>query len=270
MPGVDNDTIMVPSSYLLLMAFHVVGVSFNIRMLASCFKDKAKYTVLQKCRPFMIFQCILHVTVLALNANEVTKAFTGNEQVQEWCGPNGVLKTSVVYLTVYNALAMIAIEHHSIVGLKREVSPKAAMLATLMAEIISGGILFWASVTYMDKFHVCQIASTVVCSLILILVLWVCWIFCTHVDTTESSSLLKAVCNNKGIVFSCVFLTAFALVILGLGAIISVVPMSFPQTEEIKFFKKIFNLYVMCFLAGVVLPVAFKQLIDSSKLIPPV
>ncbi|KAL9970230.1 hypothetical protein ACROYT_G022570, partial [Oculina patagonica] len=114
-------------SYVFLMALHLVGVLFNIRMLASCFKDKAIYTILQKCRPAMITQCILHLSLLALNANEVTRAFR-SEQGHEWCGTTNVLMTSVGFLMIYNLLAILAIEDHTIVGLKREVSTKVAML----------------------------------------------------------------------------------------------------------------------------------------------
>lgn len=148
----------------------------------------------------MISQCILHLALLALNANDVTKAIS-NEDVQEWCRPIDVLMSSVGCIMIYNILAMLAVEQHSIVGLKREVSPKAAMLATLMAGIISCGILFWASVIYKDKLHVCQITSTTVCSLISIIILWVAWRICTHVDTTETSFPLKDVSKNKTIVF---------------------------------------------------------------------
>lgn len=59
----------------LTMAVHLIGVSFNLRLLLSCFKDKQRNIFLEKCRPIMVFQCVLQLTVLAMNANRTGKMF---------------------------------------------------------------------------------------------------------------------------------------------------------------------------------------------------
>ncbi|KAJ7379677.1 hypothetical protein OS493_014081 [Desmophyllum pertusum] len=239
-------------------------------MLASCFKDKAKKTVLQKCRPFMIFQCILHLTLLALNTNEAVKAF-GNDQGQKWCGTNSVLMTSVGFVMTFNILAILAIEDHTILCLKREVSPAEAMAATLVAGMISCGVLFWAGVLSVEGLCSSHIASIVACSLLWLLTSWVLWRICTQVElvtrSTETSLLLDFLNKNKMAVFFSALIVVCIILIIILDVISSVVS-SFEQTEEefqdIKSFERVIYLYVMCFAAGVALPSFFQQLLDSS------
>ena len=250
-------------SYFILMAFHLVGVLFNIRMLVSCFKDKAKYTVLQKGRPFMICQCILHLILLALNANEVTGTF-GNEQVQQWCG--GVQMMSVGYLMIFNILAMLAIEHHSIVGLKHALSPRVALL---MFGIISCGILFFF-IFPTAELCASYITFTVFCSLPMVLMLLLVWRSCTHVDhdTTNSSTetlsiLMKSLMENKMVVFFSTLIAVCTICIIILDVIRLTVVTSFPQSD-IKLFERVIYLYAMCFTVGITLPLHFKQIIECS------
>ena len=253
------------ASYLLLMALHLVGVLFNVRMLASCFKDKAKYTILQKCRPFVICQCILQLALLGCNAYDVTRAF-GSQQGAEWCGTNSVLMSSLGFLMIYNVLAMLAIEHHTIVGLKRALSPKVAMV---IFGIIICGILFLMSVLSASELCASNIALTVACSLLMVLILWVLWRVCTHVDhdatklSTESSTLLDFVSKNKATVFfsALIFLAIVLKIFLD---VIGSVASSFREFQAVNFLERVIYLYVMCFAVGISLPLHFQQIIEFS------
>ena len=193
-------TTMNPS-YLFLMALHLIGVLFNIRMLASCFKDKAKYTILQKCRPVMISQSILHLTLLALNADEVTKAFS-SEQSHDWCGTNSDLMTSVGFLMIYNLLAILAIEDHTILGLKREVSTKVAMSGTLTAGTVSCGMLLWAGAASTPEVNHSYLVSSVARTLMMFVLLLLAFMICTQVDhdadktSTDETSLWLSVLSK--------------------------------------------------------------------------
>ncbi|KAL9970232.1 hypothetical protein ACROYT_G022572 [Oculina patagonica] len=261
-------------SYVFLMALHLVGVLFNIRMLASCFKDKAKYTILQRCRPVMITQCILHLSLLALNANEVTRAFR-SEQGHEWCGTTNVLMTSVGFLMIYNLLAILAIEDHTIVGLKREVSTRVAMSGTLIAGVISCGMLLWAGAASTSELCVSYLASSVACTLMMFLLLLLAFRICTQTahdsaktSMDETSLWLNILSKNKTAVFFialivfCIVLAVFEVLS---AAVISIrAQESIAQFQESRFFQKVFYLNIIWFAVGVALPVIFRQLIDSN------
>lgn len=276
-------TAMNPS-YLILMALHLVGVLFNIRMLASCFKDKASHTILHKSRRFMVWQCILQVTVLVLNADEVTRAF--GEQGPEWCQTNEILMTSVRLFIIYNLLAILAVEDHTIVCLKRELSPKVAMSGALTAGVTSCGILFWIGAVSSPALCVSHIASSFASTLMILFSLLLAFRICTQADqdtvkssTEETSLLLSFLSKNKTAVFLTAFVAVVALVCTtlavfqSLGTVVSCVSVATSgYTQEnyaefshgVGFLQKIFYLNIIWFVMGIVLPVIFRQLIDSN------
>ena len=55
---------------LLMATLDLAGFIFDLRMLRSCFKDKTKYTFLQKCRTLAICQCACQVIILLADAVE--------------------------------------------------------------------------------------------------------------------------------------------------------------------------------------------------------
>lgn len=270
-------TAMNPS-YLILMALHLVGVLFNIRMLASCFKDKVNHTILQKSRPFMIWQCILQVTLLVLNADEVTRAF--GEQGQEWCGTNRILMTSVGFFMIYNLLAILAVEDHTIVCLERELSPTVAMSGTLTAGVTSCGILLWAGAVTSPALCVSHIASSFASTLMIFLLLFLAFRICTQADhdtvkssTDETSLLLSFLSKNKTAVFLtalialvCTTLAIFQLLSTVVSCVVTSVYAQGSDEEfhEAEFLQKIFYLNIIWFAVGIALPMIFRQLIDSS------
>lgn len=73
--GISTINLFFQGLHWLTMAVHLIGVSFNLRLLLSCFKDKQRNIFLEKCRPIMVFQCVLQLTVLAMNANRTGKMF---------------------------------------------------------------------------------------------------------------------------------------------------------------------------------------------------
>lgn len=252
-------------SFVLLMVFHLVGVVFNVRMLVSCFKDKTKYTILQKCRPVMVSQCILQLALLTCNAYEATRTF-GSHQGAERCGTNNVLMSSVGFLMIYNILAMLAIEHNTIVGLKRELSSRVAFL---IFGIIMSGILLLMCMFSAQELCASYITLTVACSLLMILILWVLWRVCTQVEhdalktSTDTSTLLDFLSKNKTAVFFSV-LIFLAIVLEIILEIISSEAVSFQEFQDIKLSEKVIFLYVMSFAVGISLPLHFLQIIECS------
>ena len=259
---------------LLLMAFHLIGVLFNIRLLASCFKDKTKYTILQKCRPAMIFQCILQLILLALNAYQVTKAFSDHQE-KEWCGTNGVFTTPVAFFLIYNLLAILAIEDPSIVGLKRKLSPIQAMSAAFITGIISCGILLWAGFFSTAELCTSHLASIAACWLMIGILLVLAWKICMHVDqdaakttSRETSPELNFQSKHKATVFLAALVVVcilFAILKLVETVVISLQQrVDFQNWTDIQFFQKLVSVNVIWLAVGIALPVCFQQLIDYS------
>ena len=278
---VSKDITAMNPSYLILMALHLVGVLFNIRMLASCFKDKASHTILRKSRPFMVWQCILQVTLLVLNADEVTRAF--GEQGPEWCQTKRILITSVGFFIIYNLLAILAVEDHTIVCLKRELSPKVAMSGILTAGIVSCGILFWLEAVSSLTLCVSHIASSFASILMILFLLLLAFRISTQAEqdtvkpsTEETSLLLSFLSKNKTAVFFTAFITLFCTILAVfqiLGAVVSCVSVvTSAYTQEnyaefphgVGFLQKMLYLNIIWFAVGIALPVIFRQLIDSS------
>jgi len=281
MAGFSKVIVAMNPSYLIMMVLHLVGVLFNIRMLTSCFKDKASHTILQKSWRFIVWQCILQVTFLVLNADEVTRAF--GDQGSECCQTNKILTTSVALFIIYNLLAILAVEDHAIVCLKRELSPRVAMSATLTAGVTSCGILLLVGAISSPALCVSHIASSFACTLMILLLLVLVFRICTQADqdtvkssTEETSLLLGFLSKNK----TAAFLTAFVALVcttmiifqlLGtVASFITVVTSGYTQenyTEfphRVGFLQQIFYLNITWFVVGIALPVIFRQLIDSS------
>ena len=217
----------------------------------------------------MMCQCILQLALLALNANEATTAF-GTERSQEWCGTNSVLMTSVGFLMIYNVLVMLAIEHHAMVGLRSEPSPKVALL---MFGILTFGTVFSITVFSVTELCASYTTLTVACSLLMFLILWVLWRMCTHVDhdtpktSTETCVELDFLSKNKTVVFFSTFIV-LAIVLKIILDVISSVVFNFKEFEEefqgIQFFEKVIFMYVICFAVGISLPLHFQNLIDFT------
>ena len=274
-----NKTIAMDAVYLLLMAFHVVGVMFTVRMLLSCFRDKEKYPIFQKCRAVIMLQSILHLVLLALNVDESTKVFS-NELQLEWCTTNCFLNISVGFVLIYNLLAMLAIEHPSVVCLKRSLSPQAAMLGTLTAGVSTAGILYWAGFYTVEILCASQIVSTVACSLLLLLMLSIVWQICRntaeYATTTNSSvkssyNLMDLLSKNKTTISVTVCFLLLVALTFSLKAILSVINFhDIKQMEEIWFFERVLYLFVTCFGVGIPLPIIFQQMIDFSANAEPI
>lgn len=259
--------------YSLLLTFHVVGVLFNLLLMMSCFRDKEKYTLLQKSRAVIIFQSVLHVALLALGAHESMKTFSDEEQ-WGWCTTDSALIIFVSFGLVYNLLAMLSIEYHTMICLKRPLSPLVAMLGTLIAGISTPGFFFWAGFFTDEELCISQTASTVASTLLLVLLLSIVWQVCTQTEhaatktkssTDSSHGLLNSLRKSK----ASVSVTALFLFCVGLALFLEAIRSNagFEEIEQLKkimFFERVFYLYIMCFGVGISLPVIFLQIIDSS------
>lgn len=216
----------------------------------------------------MICQSILQLILLSLNANEATIAFK-NKQEEEWCGTNSILMTSVGFLMIYNILAMLAIEHHTMVGLTKAISPKAALIFLV---VISGGIGLFLVIFSAADLCSSHLAITVACLLIMGLVLVVSWRICTFTEDdseelADTNTLQGFLRKNKMSVCYTILISIGIITIIALDVTCSVI-YRFQNSEEmlrcIRFVERVIYLYVMCFAVGISLPLHFRQIIECG------
>ena len=89
---------------LLMVALDLAGITLNIRMLRSCFKDKTKYTFLQKCRTLAICQCACQVVILVADAVESWKGLEAESR--ESCDVLRALSSSMLFFQGSNLMAI--------------------------------------------------------------------------------------------------------------------------------------------------------------------
>ena len=250
--------------YLLLMAFHALGIISNIRLLLSCFTYQDNF---QNSNALVTFQSILHLTLLALNADDTMKTFSNKQQLER-SDINGVLITSVGFFLVYNIMAMIAVEYPSVFCLKQAPSARTAMFGTLVAGIST--VLFWTALFTLDP-ALCnsQIASTMACSLLLLIMIAVVWRICeaaehanTRFEIKQSSGHIVELLNADNT--SAFVATCFLVLViftLSLPAIGYVRNGREKHLEAVIFFQKVLYLFDMCFGVGIVLPLISSRLV---------
>ena len=94
--------------YTLLMAvLGLAGITFNLPMLRSRFKDKTKYTFLQKCRTLAVCQCACQVIILLADAVESWKGL--ETEPRESCNVLRVLSNSMLFFQACNLMAILII-----------------------------------------------------------------------------------------------------------------------------------------------------------------
>lgn len=87
---------------LLMAALDLAGITFNLQMLRSCFKDKTKF--LQKCRILAVCQCACQVIILLADAVE---SWEGLEtEPRESCDVLRVLSSSMLFFQACNLMAI--------------------------------------------------------------------------------------------------------------------------------------------------------------------
>ena len=252
--------------YLLLMALHVIGIISNIRLLLSCFTYQGSF---QNSNALVIFQSILHLTLLALNADDTMKTFSNKQQLER-SDINGVLITSVGFFLVYNIMAMIAVEYPSAFCLKQAPSARTAMFGTLVAGIST--VLFWTGFLTVEP-ALCnsQIASTMTCSLLLLIMVAVVWRICgaaehanTRFEIKQSSGHIVELLNaNKTSAFVATCFLVLVIFTLSLSAIGYVRNVQEEHLEAVIFFKKVLYLFDMCFGVGIVLPLISSRVMEQ-------
>lgn len=249
--------------YLLLMALHVLGIISNIRLLLSCFTYQDNF---QNSNALFTFQSILHLTLLALNADDTMKTFSNKQQLERG-DINGVLITSVGFFLVCNIMAMIAVEYPSVFCLKQAPSARTAMFGTLVAGIST--VLLWTGFFALEP-ALCnsQTASTMACSLLLLIMIAVVWRICGAAEHANTRFEIKQSSGHIVELLNAVVTTCFIVLViftLSLPAIGYVRNVQEEHLEAVIFFRKVLYLFDMCFGVGIVLPLISSRVMEQIE-----
>ena len=249
---------------LLMVALDLAGITFNLRMLRSCFKNKENYTFLQKCRTLAICQCACQVTILVADAVEMWKGLeTESSNVFR------VLSSSMLFFQGCNLIAILIIyfDQPTLHGTS-ELCSKLKISAALSLGLIGSAIIWWNSYFCQDL-HIFQMFSLPVLRFVVSLAL-VALLFAWDVkniihdqvedDPLEASMetcplLWKVPQEYRRPVLFILLLLVCLLVILSWS----------PRSAENEALMDALYSVITKFVVGIVLPVTFTDLIESSK-----
>ena len=246
---------------LFMAALDLAGITFNLRMLRSCFKNKENYTFLQKCQTLAICQCACQVTILVADAVEMWKGLeTESSNVFR------VLSSSMLFFQGCNLIAILIIyfDQPTLHGAP-ELCSKLKISAALSLGLTGSAIIWWNSYFCKDlhNFQMFRLPVLFVVSLALAVLLFA-WdarnIIQVEDDPQEASmetcSLLwKVLQEHRRPVLFIFLLLVCLLVILSWS----------PRSAEIEVMMDARYSVITRFVVGIVLPVTFTDLIESSK-----
>ena len=247
-------------TFVALMA----GFLFNLRMFLSCFKDKTKNTFLQKCRTLAICQCVCQVVILVVDAVESWKGLETHES-RESCNVFRALSSSTLFFQGCNLMAilMIYFDQPTTCGTP-ELFSKLKISAALSLGFIGSAMIWWYSCCSQELYSHYIALIIIVMVMFVVTAAFVVLMFTADAwnnnqvkleDTIAEafmstfSLLCKVFVENKKLTFF-IALLLMCLVIL-----------SCSLTEV---FKEVIYSFLSRFIFGIVLPVTFRDLIDSS------
>lgn len=258
--------------YLLsISVLDIIGIFFNIRMVLSCLNwNKEKNAHLENYRIITTCQFVYQVTILSLNTVEVWKGL--DVQHEESCSVLNVLSISLSVFLVCN-LTALSVVHFQPAALRQnrkeqfaEIVVSAVVPATLAFGFVISIILSWficSSYSTRD-FIFSKVFTNHLWPLAILAVLVACtacfyWSPDTTTTTEDSTTTYQLeTClkeNTKTILFL-VMLFCFGVIIF------RYCDRSLVDTKLM--FAKFVCLLTMNFAVGIVLPVTFKDFIESS------
>ena len=253
---------------LLMAALDLAGIIFNIRMLRSCFKDKTKYTFLQKCRTLTICQCACHVIILVADAVESWKGL--ETQPRESFNVFRALSSSTLFFQGCNLIAILIIyidQPEPTSHGTSELCSKLKILAASSLGLIGSAIIWWNSY-FSQELHIFQMAALPV--LFVVSVAFVLLLFAWDAkgliheeveDDRQEASMETCSLLWKALQEYRTPILFMLLLIVCLSVILSVSP----RAAESKALKDALYSVITTIVVGIVLPVTFTDLIESSR-----
>ena len=245
--------------FVLLMA----GVIFNLRMLRSCFKDKTKYTFLQKCRTLAVCQCVFQVAILVVDAVESWKGM--ETQPRESCDVFRVLSNSMLFFQGCNftAIFIIYFDQPTAHG-TRKIFSKLKISATLCVGFLGFAMIWWYS-CFSQQLYSHYIAFTIILMvMVIVTAAFAVLVFAANAWNSNQEKLENTVAEASMNTFSSlgkVFLDNKKLTFFITLLLMFLVILSCSLTEV---FNEVIYSFISMFVLGIVLPVTLSDLIDSS------
>ena len=249
---------------LLMAALDLAGIISNLRMLRSCFKDKTKHTFLQKCRTLAICQCACQVIILLAEAVESWKGL--ETEPRESCNVIRVLSSSMLFFQGCNLIAILIIyfDQPTAHGAS-ELWSKLKISAALFLGFTGSAMIWWYTCSSREFVFQMVLKVIFVASVAFVILLFA-WDARNNigvqleVDTQQASrktcSLLwKVFKENRRTVLFIPLSLACLLVILSWS----------PRSSENEALQDALYSVITRFVVGIVLPVTFVDLIESSK-----
>ena len=150
----------------------------------------------------------------------------------------------------------MAVIHYNpaVVNLDRSLSPNQVMASSFAVGCVISGILSWFSCFCQDctSYAVFKVLISLLSFALVSLVAWKTYKHIRDVEHTAPS--MRICCDKKGILYLACY-----------GVMVTILCLSLYQNlEETKLDKKALYLFAVNFIVGIVLPVSFKDLIDSN------
>ena len=249
---------------LLMTALDLAGITFNLRMLRSCFKDKTKYTFLQKCRTLAICQCVCQVIILITDGIEM---FKGLEI--ESSNIVRVLSSSTLFYLGCNLMAILIIyfDEPSAHGTS-ELRSKVKISATLSLGLFGSAIIWCKSYFSQDRLHIFQMTPLPVLFAVSVtfIVLLFSWDARNIIHEQVEDDPQAASMETCSLVWKVIQEYRRPVLFIFLLLVCLLVMLSWsPLSAENEALKDALYLVITRFVVGIVLPVTFTDFIESSK-----
>lgn len=259
-----STSLMSPIHITLITALGLVGIFYNLRMLLSCLKNKAKYTFLQNTWPVVICQTGYHVTVLIMNTVDAWTRL--DEQRVLYCSVVYVLVSTVMTFFVGgNLMAILAMESRNTLGSVDQSRDPFSTCTLFRTVVLALGLSVAVILRYFICFHqqlafyVMNISAIVVVTIIVLLLVTcgssVSSLNLDHIPPKlpmPGTPFLTRCKKNKGIVlFVVLFLICTGLAVTNAFSTLA--------------FQALSYLLIMNAVVGIALPVTFGDFIDSSS-----
>ena len=235
-----------------------------MRMLRSCFNDKRKYALLQKCRTLAICQCACQVVILLADAAELWEGL--ETESRESCNVFSVMSSSTLFFQACNLMAISIIyfdqptEHGT-----SELCSKLKILAALSLGF-SGSALIWCCSCISQEFRFQMALRVIFVVSVAFVVLLLAWDARNNLqdqldEDAEEVSIKPCSLLWKVLKENCkplLFITLLLVCLLMLSS-------WSPRWAENEARKIVLFSVITRFVVGIVLPVTFTDLIELSK-----
>ena len=249
----------------LMAALDLAGIIFNMRMLWSCFNDKRKYTLLQKCRTLAVCQCACQVAILLAGAAELWEGL--ETEYREFCDVFRVLSSSMLFFQGCNlmTISITCFDQPAAHGTSKLCS-KLKILAALSLGL-AGSVMIWCDSCIFQEFRFQMVLRVIFVVRVAFVILLLAWDARNHniqdqldedkeqVSMKTCSLLWKVLKENRRPVL---FVTLLFVCLLILSSWSSRSAESGAQID-------VPYSVITRFVVGIVLPVTFTDLIELSK-----